>query len=280
MRVTHRIVRGIERALLSQTDHERLARLRHRDEGHGYDVFGMHPDWLGLARGVVGPLYRHYFRVSSYGAEHIPNTGPAILICNHAGTLPIDAMMICFDVFEQTEPPRMPRPVVDYFVHRLPFAGVFLSRIGAVHGALANVRRLIETNQLCLIFPEGMRAIGKPFKDRYKLVQWRVGHAELALRYRIPIIPIAVIGSEEQWLQIGRIDSIHTFGMPYLPLVATPIPLPVHYHIHYGAPILFQPEMYQPEPSKEQIELAADETKRALTALIASGLAARKGIFR
>jgi 1-acyl-sn-glycerol-3-phosphate acyltransferase len=158
--------------------------------------------------------------------------------------------------------------------------GAFLSRVGAVNGALANVRRLIESEQLCLIFPEGMRAIGKPFRQRYTLTQWRVGHAELALRYGIPVIPVAVIGSEEQWLQLGQIERIHTFGVPYLPIVATPIPLPVHYHIHYGAPIRFEASTDQREPSAEQIEHAAATTKQALTALIEAGLSARKSLFR
>lgn len=280
MRTSHRLVRSLERALLPQSERERMSQLRHTDEGHGYDVFGMHPDWIGLSRGLLRPLYHHYFRVSSYGIENIPQAGPAILVANHAGTVPIDATMICYDVFEHTTPPRMPRAVIDYFVPQLPFVGSFLSRVGAVNGALANVRRLIETDQLCLIFPEGMRAVGKPFSERYKLTQWRVGHAELALRYRIPVVPVAVIGSEEQWLQLGRFERINTFGIPYLPVVATPIPLPVHYHIHYGAPIHFDPDMASTDPSTEQIEHAAQTTRRALTDLISSGLAARKSLFR
>lgn len=280
MRMTHRIVRSLERALLPAEELQRVAQVRHADEGNGYDVFGMHPDWLGMSRGLLRPLYRYYFRVSSYGVEHLAHSGPAILIANHAGTLPIDATMICYDVFEHTHPPRMPRPVIDYFVPQLPFVGSFLSRVGAVNGALANVHRLIQSDQLCLVFPEGMRAIGKPFSERYKLQQWRVGHAELALRYRIPVIPVAVIGSEEQWLSLGRFERIHTFGIPYLPLVATPIPLPVHYHIHYGEPLQLHAAMDQREPSRQQIEHAADTTRRALAALIERGLATRKSLFR
>ena len=76
------------------------------------------------------------------------------------------------------------------------------------------------------------------------------------------------------------LDRVHAFGMPYLPLVATPIPLPVHYHLHYGAPIHFDAHAYAVEPSQDQIERAAETTKQALTALIAEGLAARKGLFR
>lgn len=279
MRLTHRVVRGMKQVLLSRKERARMARFQHADEGHGYDVFGMHPDWLALGRVLLSPLYHAYFRVSSYGVENIPQKGPAILIANHAGTLPFDATMICYDVFNRTEPPRMPRTVIDYFVPQLPFVGSFLSRVGAVNGALANVRRLIETDQLCLIFPEGIGAIGKPFSQRYKLAHWRVGHAELALRYGIPVIPIAVIGSEEQWLQLGRIEGVHAFEIPYLPVVATPIPLPVHYHIHYGAPIHFEGTTPQGSPSTAQIEHAADTTRQALSALIERGLAARRSVF-
>lgn len=279
MRVTRRIVRGVAQALLPRDELARLARLQHADEGYGYDVFGMHPDWLGMSRGLLRPLYQSYFRVSSHGVENIPQTGAAILVANHAGTLPIDATMICYDVCTHTEPPRMPRVVIDYFVPQLPFVGSFLSRVGAVNGALANVQRLIESQQLCLIFPEGLKAIGKPFAHRYKLMQWRVGHAELALRFGIPIIPVAVIGSEEQWLQLGRFEGIHAFEIPYLPVVATPIPLPVHYHIHYGTPIHFEGNARDTAPSTEQIEQAAATTRLALTSLIERGLAARKSVF-
>lgn len=164
MRVTQRVVRGVKRALLSRKELARIAGLQHADEGYGYDVFGMHPDWLGMARGLLRPLYQTYFRVSSHGVENIPQTGAAIMIANHAGTLPIDAAMICYDVTNHTDPPRMPRTIIDYFVPQLPFVGSFLSRVGAVNGALANLHRLIETQQLCLIFPEGLNAIGKPFR--------------------------------------------------------------------------------------------------------------------
>jgi 1-acyl-sn-glycerol-3-phosphate acyltransferase len=198
----------------------------------------MHPDWVVAMRALSAPLYRHYFRVGSYGADRVPSKGPAILVANHAGTLPIDALMLCFDVLEHTEPPRIPRCITDRFVPKLPFVGATFSRLGAVNGTLGNVRHLLEAGELCLIFPEGLRAIGKPFRDRYRLQRWHVGHAELALRYRVPVIPVAIIGSEEQWPQLARIDAARLFGIPYLPIPATPLPLPVHYRIHYGTPMV------------------------------------------
>jgi 1-acyl-sn-glycerol-3-phosphate acyltransferase len=174
----------------------------------------------------------------------------------------------------------MPRCIVDRFVPKLPFVSVSFSRFGAVSGTLGNVRHLLEAGELCLIFPEGMPAIGKPFGARYELQDWRVGHAELALRQRVPVVPIAIIGSEEQWPQIGRIEAIRPFGVPYLPIPATPLPLPVHYRIHYGPPLALWPDDPHAELSARAIERAAAATRAAVEELMRQGLAARRGIFR
>jgi 1-acyl-sn-glycerol-3-phosphate acyltransferase len=280
MRVAQRLVRAVGSGLLPRSEVERLSRLPRSDAGHGYDAFGMHPDWVIAVRALARPLYDHYFRVSSYGAEHLPSTGAAILVANHAGTLPIDALMLCMDVIERTDPPRLPRCVLDRFLPKLPFVGASFSRIGAVNGAFGNVRRLLEQGELCLIFPEGLPAIGKSFRERYRLQRWRVGHAELALRCGVPVIPVAVIGSEEQWPQLGRIDAIQPFGIPYLPIPATPLPLPVHYRVHYGAPIDLRRWVGDGDPSAAMIERAAAATREAVQALIERGLAERRGIFR
>jgi 1-acyl-sn-glycerol-3-phosphate acyltransferase len=274
-----RIARAASRLLLPEQERERLARVSVHDAGHGFDPFGMHPEWVRLARALTQPLYRAYFRVQSHGAEHLPQDGPAILIANHAGTLPFDGAMICADVLSHTDPPRMPRPVADFFVRSLPFAGVMLSRAGVVNGARGNVRALLEAGELVLIFPEGLPAIGKPFKELYKLRELRVGHVELALESGAPVIPVAVIGSEEQWPQIARIDSIKPFGAPYLPIVATPLPLPVRYHIHYGEPIDLAGRFGRGHATRETVAEAARITSGALQELIDRGLSERKGIF-
>ena len=278
-RFRQRLARSLGRALLSRREYARLSGIEVRDAGHGYDAFGMHRDWLIAATGLGGPLYRRYFRVTAHGTEALEWSGPAILIANHAGTLPIDAALLSLDVLVHSDPPRMPRCIVDHFVPELPFVGTLFSRLGTVSGTQNNLRHLVEAKELCLIFPEGLAAIGKPFSRRYQLQSWRVGHAEAALRYGTPVIPVAIIGSEEQWPQIGRIAGFRAFGAPYLPIPLTPLPLPVHYHIHYGAPIDLRAEVGA-ELDTETIARAAALTQRAVERLIASGLAARRGVFR
>lgn len=275
-----RAARLASRLLLTKEQRERLARLELPDAGHGYDAFGLHPAWVGVSAGLGRFLYDHYFRVESVGAHHIPPRGPGILAANHAGMLPLDAFMLYLDVLHRTEPPRIVRPVADWFVTLLPMVSTVYARGGVVSGSRRNMRRLLEAGELVEVFPEGVAGIGKPRDQKYKLQAWTVGHAELAIRHRAPVVPVGIIGSEEQWIELTRIER-HWFGAPYIPVPLMPLPLPVRYHIHYGEPIALH-ESYTVDDADDPDALreAADRVRSAVEALIAQGLAARRGVFR
>ena len=275
-----RFARHVGQAFLRAADRQRIERLAIRDAGHGYDALGLQPDWVAL--GLVGArwFYDSYFRVTSSGHEHLPASGAAILAANHSGMLPIDAAMLHVDVLLRSDPPRIARPVVDVFVPKLPFVSVFFSRVGAINGDRATVRSLLEAGDMVAIFPEGTPGIGKHFRDRYQLQTWRVGHAELAMRHGVPIIPVGIVGAEEQWLQVARIASLHPFGAPFLPVPAVPLPLPVHYRIYYGAPVQVGAR-YRSEQADDPVlvdELAL-EVKARVQALLHRGLRERHGVF-
>lgn len=250
------------------------------DAGHGYDVFGQERTHVALGLALVEPLHRLWFRVRAYGVEHVPATGRAILAANHSGTLPFDAVMLWADVLLRCQ--RVPRPVADYFVSGMPFINTLFTRSGVVGGTQGNLRVLMEAEELVMIFPEGVPGIGKPFRERYHLQEWRVGHAELALRYRAPVVPVAVIGAEEQMPQVARIEALGPLvGAPYLPVPATPLPLPVRYHIHYGEPLRLY-EGHRPEDADdpEVVHRASERVRDAVQALVERGLRQRRGVFR
>jgi 1-acyl-sn-glycerol-3-phosphate acyltransferase len=248
------------------------------DEGHGFDLFGLQPAAVELTARLARPLYDHYFRVRSLGTEHIPATGRAILVANHSGVLPVDGAMLWLDVLRHTG--RVTRMVADRFIPRLPFVSTMFARTGVVSGTRANVRRMLERDVLLAIFPEGVSGVAKPRSERYRLQQWRVGHVELALRHRTPIIPVAIVGAEESWPVLLRLRGIRLFGAPYLPIPLVPLPLPVRYHLRYGPPIELHRDL-APELADDPsiITAAAARTRAAVEELLAETRAARKGLL-
>ena len=233
------------------------------DEGHGYDLFGLDPRVVELALRAGMPIYRRYFRVESSGIEQLPARGSAILAPNHGGTLPIDAAMLWLDVTSRTG--RVLRTIGDWFIPRLPFVSTFFSRTGVVAGTHANVRALLERGELLAIFPEGVTGPAKPFTERYHLQEWRVGHAEHAIRHRVPIVPVAIIGAEEAWPVLARLPW-RLFGAPYLPIPFTPLPLPIQIKIHYGTPIELRGDADDPHV----VDAAATQVRRAVERMLPS----------
>ncbi|MBW2255218.1 MAG: hypothetical protein JRI25_11540, partial [Deltaproteobacteria bacterium] len=130
-----------------------------------------------------------------------------------------------------------------------------------------------------MIFPEGTPGISKPFSERYKVQEWRMGHCELAIRHRAPVIPVGIVGPEEQMPQIAAIPF--PGPIPYLPIPATLVPLPVRYHIYYGDPVRLDTE-YDPSDADDPdaVREAALKVKARVQALLDKGLEEREGIFR
>lgn len=258
---------------------KRRENLQFNDAGHGYDPFGLHPEFIELGEALTKHLYQDYFRVISVDSHNIPTEGPAVLAANHSGTIPIDGVMIWADVLRSTNPPRVARTIADYFVPSLPVLSTLFARCGVVGGSRGNARALLEAGELLLIFPEGVPGISKRFSDRYRLQQWRLGHCELAIRHSAPIVPIGVIGAEEQMPQIGRIPL--PGPIPHIPITASPIPLPVRYRIIYGEPLRFDQE-YSPNDADDPSILyaATQRVKAAVQELIDRGLREREGVFK
>lgn len=241
------------------------------DEGHGYDLFGMQQAAVERTLRWGRAAYERYFRVCSYGSEHIPASGAAILVANHGGVLPVDGGLLWLDVVRRTG--RYLRPIADRFIPRLPFVSTMFARCGVVSGTRNNVRALLERGELIAIFPEGVTGTAKTVRQRYRLQDWRVGHAELAIRHGAPIIPVAIVGAEDAWPLLARVDAFHAFGAPYLPIPASPLPLPVAIDVHYGSPIRLH-EQFPPEAADDPdaISVAAHIVRNAVTALLDQGL--------
>jgi 1-acyl-sn-glycerol-3-phosphate acyltransferase len=236
-------------AWLGDVDPRRLVALEHLvDEGQRYDAFGLSPAALRSALPFFLSLYRYYFRVLSEGHEHLPLEGPAILAANHGGLLPFDGAMTVLDVLLHTDPPRLPRTLVDRFAGRLPFVNVFFARMGQVMASRPNFRELLHSDQLVLVFPEGVAGIRKPVTQRYQLQPFHLGFVEEALRKRVPIVPTAILGADDQAPILYDLRPLaRRLRLPAFPITPTfpwlgplgLLPYPVRYRIYYGPPLRF-----------------------------------------
>ena len=123
----------------------------------------------------------------------------------------------------------------------------WLRKVGGVVASPYNALRLLEQDELVAVFPEGAKGAGKPFKDRYRLERFgRGGFVEIALRTGSPIVPVAVVGSEEIYPKVADASALaRVIGAPYFPVTPTfplfgPlgfIPLPSKWRIEFGEPI-------------------------------------------
>jgi len=211
------------------------------------DDFGRDPRATARWEWLFELLYKRWFRVEATGLDNIPDHGRALLVANHAGTLPYDSAMVMHAVRRDHPARRDVRPLVEDTVFHLPFLGPVMNRIGGVRADPENAERLLLKDELVAVFPEGEKGMGKLWKDRYRLQRFgRGGFVKLALRTNAPIIPVAVVGAEEASPMLGKVTWFaKNIGIPWIPVTPTfpwlgpggLLPLPSKWFIEFGAPI-------------------------------------------
>lgn len=268
---------------LGEEFNERLARVPLNLTATGVDPFGMDPAWTKYALASAALLHRKYFRAEVHGAENIPSSR-VLLISNHSGQIPVDAALIGASLFMDVEPPRFMRAMVEKWTQTLPFVSLLFSRVGQVVGVPENAQRLLSADEALLVFPEGARGISKPFSKRYQLCDFGLGFMRLAMETKTPIVPVAVIGGEEQYISVGNFDSVAKLlrmptGPPILPQLLLPfgaLPLPTKYRIYFGEPMTFNGD---PDDDDAIIEEKVFAVKSTVQSMLNRGLKERKSIF-
>ena len=225
---------------------------------------------------VTGAFHRKFFRVECHGIESLPH-GPVILVANHGShLLAWDGAMIMTSCLLEADPPRLVHGMAEHRLMELPVLGTAARRIGAVDGRRSSCESLLRAGATVLTFPEGVKALTRPFRDRYRLHSFGHGFMHVALATGAPIVPVAVIGAEEeapllanpQWL--ARL--IRTPVAPITPAIV--FPLPVKYRIYFGTPL-------RPKgpPTPEVVARNVSAVRASVQDLIAAGLGARRHVF-
>ena len=262
--------------------------MRHRSEE--VDDFGLDPIYERRIRPVLDALYRRYFRTETRGIENVPPDGRCLVVANHSGTLPLDGAMLRTAVRLEHPQERELRWLAEDFVFYLPFVGAFMNRIGAVRACQENAERLLrKKDALVAVFPEGVKGIGKLYKDRYRLQRFgRGGFIRLCLRTRTPIVPCAVVGAEESNPMLHRVEYLSkAVGLPYLPITPTfpllgllgLLPAPTKWKIQFGEVMRF--EGYGPEAADDHVLVGrlAERVRSAIQDMLDEGVRRRKSVW-
>lgn len=223
--------------------------LRRRLTGdYEVDDLGFDPDLTEhVLLAAFRPLYDKWFRVETRGMENVPDVGGALVVANHSGTLPLDAVMTTLALLDHHPAHRNLRMLGADLVFQLPGVAPLARKSGTTLACQADAVRLLEQGDLVGVWPEGFKGIGKPFSERYKLQRFgRGGFVSAAIASGTPIVPTSIIGAEEIYPMIGNLKTVaRVLGLPYAPV--TPlfpllgplgaVPLPSKWIIAFGEPI-------------------------------------------
>jgi len=251
---------------------------------YGYDPWGYSPKAMKRFILPAAFLYRYYFRCRTTGLENLPE-GRMLLIGNHAGQMAFDGLMVTTACILEATPPRLSRGMGEYWLGTLPYLSVLLDRTGSAVGTRQTCIDMLNHGECVMAFPEGVRGMNKVYADAYKLMDFGLGFMRLALETDTPIVPVSIVGSEEQNPGIADLKGVaKLLGMPSFPVTLTfpllgpfgMLPMPVRYHIEFGKPMRFEGHA---EDEDDVIEAKVDEVKAAISAQLDRGRAARKSIF-
>jgi 1-acyl-sn-glycerol-3-phosphate acyltransferase len=253
------------------------------------DEWGRSEHMRALLRQLYEPVYSKWFRVEWEGLEKIPREGGALLVANHAGAVPSDAPVIMHGIERE-----LGRPVyglADYFFRRAPLLGTMWARTGGVSANPDNAYRLLhEQHQLALVFPEGTKGPSKSYTDRYQLRRFgRGGFVEIAMRAGAPVVPIAVVGSEETMPVILRLPRLaRAMGIPYFPITANflmlglagaVVPFPAKFKLRVLDPVRFDVPPNQERYSRSRVMDEAERIRNDLQETLYDMLRERRSVW-
>ncbi len=253
------------------------------------DAWGRSEHMRAIARTIYDPLYRYWFRAEWEGLEHIPRTGGALIVANHAGAIPSDAPVIMHGV--ETELSRPVYGLAENLLRSLPMIGTIWSRVGGVAAHPENAYRLLhDDRQLVLVFPEGTKGTGKLYRDRYKLHRFgRGGFVEIAMRSGVPVVPIAVVGAEESMPIVWKSPRLaKLLNIPYFPVTANmllmgPLGLvgyfPAKFKLQVLPPVHFDVEPDQERYSRSRVMDESDRIREHIQDALYDMLRTRKSVW-
>jgi 1-acyl-sn-glycerol-3-phosphate acyltransferase len=186
------------------------------------------------------------------------------------------------------------RPVygmAEYLFRALPVVGTLWARVGGVPAHPDNAYRLLhDEQQLALVFPEGSKATGKTFGERYQLRRFgRGGFVEIAMRAGVPVVPLAVVGAEESMPVVFKSTRLaKMLNIPYFPITANMLMFgpaglftyfPAKFKIRVLPPVHFDVPPNQERYSRSRVMEEAERIRRMVQDALYDMLRKRRSVW-
>ena len=171
------------------------------------DPFGARdPDYIRETLPALRLLSEIYFRAEVSGLEHIPPTGPVLLVGNHSGgTVIADTFVFTQAFYDRFGPERPFYQLAHDLVFKVPGTRTLVQRYGTVPASPENMRRALDRDAALLVYPGGDEESFRPsWKSEEIDFAGRKGFVRLALEERVAIVPVVALGGQETGLFLGR----------------------------------------------------------------------------
>lgn len=261
---------------------EKITYLRKRYR-HYHDPWGTDIESFIKTCTYLYPLYSQYFKVSCNLKKNLKNQ-PYMVIANHSGQIAIDGILATLAFFWELDPPIMLHSMMARFLTKVPFLTPWLYRNGSVLGDRKNCELLLSKGESILTFPEGTPGVVKNTGEFYQLRNFSTGFLRMAIKMRVPIVPVSIVGVEELYPIVWHFKKItRFFNMPSLPITPTfpllgplgLVPLPSPIFMTIGEPIL-PPKNIDYLASEKKLQFYTNKIRNRLTQMIDHDLNTRR----
>jgi len=152
---------------------------------------------------------RHYFSAEVEQLENLPS-GPALLVGNHNGGLVTpDSYVFAWLYMQQSGYKDVPVALVHDALFRVPGLRALMRALGMVPASGAGCLRELERGNKVLVYPAGESESMRPSRER-DVVNFHGHHGfiRIAMRARVPIVPIVTAGAHDGWYVLTRGEEV------------------------------------------------------------------------
>jgi 1-acyl-sn-glycerol-3-phosphate acyltransferase len=254
--------------------------LAYPPDERGFDAVGTKREFF-----LIEQTAGRYFRVTTMGADNIP-AGRVLVVAYHSGVVPWDGPLLAAETYRLTG--RFSWNAGHHIWGTSERLRNLLVPTGMILGGRTDFETLLARDEMCTIFVdagEGNRRAYYLDSERYTVKPQKGfapgcgGYIKVALRTGSPIVPVAIVGTEEIHYCLGDVPQLAEYlGVPFFPLVASALPLPARVYIRFGEPI----RLDAPPPASGNqavVDRLNLDVRSALQSLIDDTLRRRHGIY-